>query len=118
LPADLQSAPLNRSGIGSMSQIHFSFFMIKKCHFQRELKKEIFIKKYAFKRAIYLRNNCLDFKFKLQKLPRNSSIVRLRNRCWKTGKARGVFRFFGLCRNAFRELAHDSLLPGIVKASW
>ncbi len=94
------------------------FFMIKKSHFQRELKKEILTKKYAFKRAIYLKKNSLDFNFKLQKLPRNSSTIRLRNRCWKTGKARGVFRFFGLCRNALRELAHDCFLPGIIKSSW
>lgn len=55
---------------------------------------------------------------KLQKLPRNSSSTRLRNRCWKTGRPRGYFRFFGLCRNAVRELGHDCLLPGVTKASW
>ena len=55
---------------------------------------------------------------KLQKLPRNSSPLRLRNRCWKTGKPRGYSRFFGLCRNAIRELAHDCFLPGVTKSSW
>jgi small subunit ribosomal protein S14 len=55
---------------------------------------------------------------KIQKLPRNSSVIRLRNRCWKTGKPRGYSRFFGLCRNALRELAHDCFLPGVTKASW
>ena len=55
---------------------------------------------------------------KLQKLPRNSSTIRIRKRCWKTGKGRGTFRFFGLCRNSFRELAHNCLLPGVIKASW
>jgi len=55
---------------------------------------------------------------KMQMLPLNSSPIRLRNRCWKTGKPRGFFRFFGLCRNAARELAHDRFLPGITKASW
>jgi small subunit ribosomal protein S14 len=55
---------------------------------------------------------------KLQKMPRNSSRVRLRNRCWKTGRPRGYFRFFGLCRNALRELSHDCFLPGVTKSSW
>ena len=54
----------------------------------------------------------------LQKLPKDSSPIRLRNRCWKTGKPRGYSRFFGLCRNALRELAHDCFLPGVTKASW
>ena len=55
---------------------------------------------------------------KLQKLPRNSAPTRVRNRCWKTGRPHGYFRFFGLCRNAVRELAHDCVLPGVTKASW
>ena len=55
---------------------------------------------------------------KLQKLPRNSARIRIRNRCWKTGRPRGYFKFFGLCRNAVRELAHDCFLPGVTKASW
>lgn len=55
---------------------------------------------------------------KIQKMPRNSSAIRLRNRCWKTGRPRGFYRFFGLCRNAVRELASDCFLPGITKASW
>ena len=55
---------------------------------------------------------------KIQKLPRNSAKTRIRNRCWKTGRPRGYFRFFGLCRNAVRELAHDCFLPGVTKASW
>lgn len=55
---------------------------------------------------------------KLQKLPRNSSAIRVRNRCWKTGRPRGYFRYFGLCRNVVREFAHDCLLPGVTKASW
>ena len=55
---------------------------------------------------------------KLQKLPRNSSSIRIRNRCWKTGRPRGYYRHFGLCRNVVREFAHDCLLPGVTKASW
>ena len=93
---------------------------------QRELKRKKLIKKYAEKRSIILNELkkadslelIFDLNEKIQKLPRNSSRVRLRNRCWKTGRPRGYSRYFGLCRNALRELAHDCFLPGVVKASW
>jgi small subunit ribosomal protein S14 len=55
---------------------------------------------------------------KLQKLPRNASPVRLRNRCALTGRPRGVFRKFGLGRNKLRELALKGEVPGVIKASW
>jgi len=54
----------------------------------------------------------------LQKLPRNSSRVRIRNRCQLTGRPRGYMRQFGICRNQFRDLALDGRIPGIKKASW
>lgn len=54
----------------------------------------------------------------LQTLPRNSSPTRLRNRCSVTGRGRGVYRKFGLCRNVFRQLALEGKIPGIRKASW
>ena len=54
----------------------------------------------------------------LQKLPKNASPVRLRNRCNITGRPRGYMRDFGICRNVFREMASDGLIPGITKASW
>ena len=54
----------------------------------------------------------------LQKLPRNSSATRVRNRCSMTGRGRGVYEKFGLCRNMFRLLALDGKIPGIKKASW
>jgi len=54
----------------------------------------------------------------LQKLPRNSSPTRLRNRCSVTGRGRGVYRKFGLCRNMFRQLASEGKIPGVRKASW
>lgn len=60
----------------------------------------------------------LELHMKLQKLPRNSSRTRIRNRCWKTGRPRGVFRDFGLSRHVFREMAHQCLLPGVKKLSW
>ena len=55
---------------------------------------------------------------KLQKLPRDASPVRLRNRCALTGRPRGVYRKFGLARNKLRELALKGEVPGIIKASW
>ena len=54
----------------------------------------------------------------LQKLPRNSSPSRVRNRCSLTGRGRGVYKKFGLCRNVFRQLALEGKIPGIRKASW
>ena len=55
---------------------------------------------------------------RLQKLPRDASPVRLRNRCALTGRPRGVFRKFGLARNKLRELALRGEVPGVIKASW
>jgi small subunit ribosomal protein S14 len=55
---------------------------------------------------------------KLQKLPRDASPVRLRNRCAMTGRPRGVYRKFGLGRNKLRELALKGEIPGVIKASW
>lgn len=100
--------------------------MAKKAMLQREIKRKKLVEKYFEKRKTILsqlkHTSSLEEIFslneKLQKLPKNSSNIRLRNRCWKTGKPRGYSRFFGLCRNALRELAHDCFLPGVTKASW
>jgi small subunit ribosomal protein S14 len=54
----------------------------------------------------------------LDKLPRNSSAVRLRNRCQLTGRPRGYLRYFGVCRLVFRDMALDGKIPGVRKASW
>lgn len=93
---------------------------------EREKKRKFLVARFSKKREEILTQlritesleNIFILNQKLQKLPRNSSKIRLRNRCWKTGRPRGYFRFFGLCRNAVRELAHDCFLPGITKASW
>ena len=100
--------------------------MAKKSMLERELKRKKLITKYSKRRSEILNElkqaDSLDKIFelneKIQKLPRNSAATRLRNRCWKTGRPRGYSRFFGLCRNAVRELAHDGLLPGVTKSSW
>lgn len=100
--------------------------MAKKSMLERESKRKKLVNKYfeirkdlrtKLKEAISFEEKLLVSE-KMQKLPRNSAPTRLRNRCWKTGRPRGFFRFFGLCRNAVRELSHDCFLPGVTKASW
>ena len=81
----------------------------------RQRKRERIVARYAEKRAkLKAEGNYAE----LQKLPRNASPVRLRNRCSITGKPRGYIRDFGLCRNTFREMASNGKIPGITKASW
>ena len=100
--------------------------MAKKSMIEREKKRIKLEKKYALKRATLIKryqnedsfNVKLELHSKIQKLPRNSSKTRIRNRCWKTGRPRGVFRNFGLSRHVFREMAHQCLLPGVKKSSW
>jgi small subunit ribosomal protein S14 len=90
---------------------------------EREKKRQRLVEKYREKRqqlkAAMADPNIdqatrMELHAQLQKLPRASS----RNRCWKTGRPRGYFRDFGLCRNSLREMAHRGLLPGVVKSSW
>jgi len=59
-----------------------------------------------------------EARMKLQKLPRDASPVRIRNRCALTGRPRGVYRKFGLGRNKLRDIAMRGEIPGVVKASW
>ena len=100
--------------------------MAKKSMIEREKKRIRLEKKYALKRTNLLNqyrneknfNQKLEIHSQIQKLPRNSSKTRIRNRCWKTGRARGFFRDFGLSRHVFREMAHQGLLPGVTKSSW
>jgi len=93
----------------------------------RELKRRKTVEKFRSKRAelfAILQDSSRsdeekdDAREKLQKLPRNSSPSRLRNRCALTGRPRGVYRKFGLARNKLRELALRGEVPGIIKASW
>jgi small subunit ribosomal protein S14 len=93
----------------------------------REAKRAKTVAKYAAKRAELLAtiNNTrlsdeerMDARLKFQQLPRNASPVRQRNRCELTGRPRGYFRKFGLCRNKLREVAMRGEVPGMIKASW
>jgi len=81
----------------------------------RNRKRKELVDKYAEKRAALKAAG--DWQA-LDKLPKNSSKVRLRNRCELTGRPRAYSRQFGVCRNVFREMAHDGLIPGVKKASW
>ena len=81
----------------------------------RDLKRERLVAKYAEKRAALKAAG--DFEG-LDKLPKNSSPVRLHNRCKLTGRPKGYMRRFGISRVTFREMASDGLIPGIKKASW
>ena len=81
----------------------------------RERKRAALAAKYAEKRAELKAAGDYDA---LQKLPRNSSPVRGRNRCKLSGRPRGYMRTFGLSRNFFRELALAGKIPGVTQASW
>jgi small subunit ribosomal protein S14 len=81
----------------------------------REIKRERLVAKYAEKRAALKAAG--DFEG-LDKLPKNSSPVRLHNRCKLTGRPKGYMRRFGISRVTFREMANDGKIPGIKKASW
>jgi small subunit ribosomal protein S14 len=103
--------------------------MAKKSMIERENKRNFLVSKYESKRKQIqndLKNaqnsgsfsDMLILQKKLQKLPVDSSKVRLRNRCWKTGRSRGFYKDFGLSRHVIREMTHEGLLPGVIKASW
>ena len=94
---------------------------------ERNRKRANLNKKHGAKRA-KLKATIMDKKvsmedrfaaqMKLAELPRNSAQVRFRNRCELTGRGRGYYRKFKLCRNKLRELGSFGLLPGLIKASW
>jgi small subunit ribosomal protein S14 len=101
--------------------------MAKKSMIARENKRNELVKKYAQKRSVLreiTRNSSASFDerelaaLQLQKLPRDSSSSRLRNRCKLTGRPHGYYRKFGLCRNKLREAAMRGDVPGLGKASW
>lgn len=81
----------------------------------RQRKRERMVAQYAEKRAALKAAG--DYAA-LDKLPKNSSAVRLKNRCQLTGRPKGYMRHFGICRVIFREMALDGKIPGVRKASW
>ncbi|MGB6038084.1 MAG: 30S ribosomal protein S14 [Cryomorphaceae bacterium] len=89
--------------------------MAKESMKARERKRERMVAKYAAKRQALKEAGDWDA---LQKLPKNSSKVRMHNRCKLTGRPRGYMRQFGLSRVTFREMALEGKIPGVKKASW
>ena len=95
--------------------------MAKESMKAREVKRAKLIKRYAAKRESLkaaLIAGDPDASAKLQKLPRNSSPIRTRNRCKLTGRPRGYIRQFGVSRNTFREMVLFGKIPGLTRASW
>ena len=100
--------------------------MAKQGMIQREKKRERLVAKHIAKRESIKEelkgvNSFTDrvalYK-KFEKIPRNSSPSRQRNRCWVTGRSRGFYRDFGLSRHVLREMGNDGLIPGLKKSSW
>ena len=81
----------------------------------REAKRAQLVAKFAEKRAALKAAG--DYAG-LDKLPKNASPVRLKNRCQLTGRPKGYMRYFGISRNMFRDMALNGLIPGVKKASW
>ena len=101
--------------------------MSRKALVERELKRVKTVERFALKRRVLKRilsdsnaspEDKREARVKLQKLPRNASPVRLRNRCAITGRPKGFYRKFGLGRNKLREQAMEGNIPGLHKASW
>lgn len=95
--------------------------MAKESMKARDRKRLELSVKYAEKRAELkkrVKEGDLEAMLELQKLPKNSSSVRYRNRCKLSGRSRGYMRQFGISRIDFREMASNGIIPGIKKASW
>lgn len=101
--------------------------MARKASIEKNNRKKMLSEKYGKYRA-ELRAKAIDMSLseeertlarqKLQSLPRRTSATQVRVRCEMTGRPRGNYRKFGLCRLVFRKLALDGKLPGVTKASW
>ena len=101
--------------------------MAKQSSFQKNLKRKLMVKQYKLRRLdlknkiknkdLYLEER-IKLQSKLNDLPRDSSRIRIRNRCELTGRSRGVYRKFSLSRIKLRELSMSGALPGVTKSSW
>lgn len=89
--------------------------MARKSVIARQAKREKLVAKFAEKRRKLKEEGDWEG---LDKLPKNASPVRLRNRCKLTGRGRGYLRKFGISRLMFRQLASDGKIPGVTKSSW
>ena len=101
--------------------------MAKQSSIQKNLNRINIVKKFnekrqSLKKQIMKKDLSIEERFKIQsklnELPRDSSKIRVRNRCKLTGRTRGFYRKFGLSRIKMRELSMSGALPGVVKSSW
>ena len=102
--------------------------MAKTCMIEKEKHRRALNKQYAVAPRAKLKDIIMDKEtsmedrftavMKLAKMPRNSAAVRQRNRCELTGRPRGYYRKFKLCRIKLRELASSGQIPGMIKSSW
>ena len=101
--------------------------MAKQSSIQKNLNRRNMVKKFnkkrqSLKKQIMKKDLSIEERFKIQsklnELPRDSSKIRVRNRCKLTGRTRGFYRKFGLSRIKIRELSMSGALPGVVKSSW
>ena len=101
--------------------------MAKQSSIQKNLKRKNIVKKFnnkrqSLKKKIMKKDLTIEERFKIQskinELPRDSSKIRVRNRCELTGRTRGVYRKFRLSRIKIRELSMSGALPGVIKSSW
>ena len=101
--------------------------MAKQSSIQKNLRRKNIVKKFnnkrqSLKKKIMKKDLSIEERLKIQsklnELPRDSSKIRVRNRCKLTGRTRGFYRKFGLSRIKLRELSMSGLLPGVVKSSW
>ena len=101
--------------------------MAKQSSIQKNLNRKKIVSKFnnrrkKLKKLIMKKDLSMEERFKIQSklndLPRDSSTIRIRNRCEITGRTRGVYRKFGLSRIKIRELSMSGSLPGVVKSSW
>lgn len=101
--------------------------MARKAQVEKQKRREAKVARHAEKRAALkkiISDQNADFEekeaamIKLNKMPRDTSRIRLRNRCQFTGRGRGYLRKFQMSRICFREMANQGLIPGVFKASW
>ena len=100
--------------------------MAKKGMVEREKKRQNLVNKYVdIRKSLRIKikssdsfSNTLQLSKDLESLPFNSMKIRLRNRCFITGRPRGFYRDFGLSRNILRKMGHECLIPGLTKSSW
>lgn len=101
--------------------------MAKTCMIEKNNRRKLLVAKFAERRAALIKvmkdpNATLEEKWEAQlgiaKMPRDASKIRVRNRCALTGRSRGYYRKFDLCRIQLREEGLKGNIPGLVKSSW